>query len=155
MLLFNVIPRLPIPYAVVVCLALSELGWEIVVAFLNNVLSAIFCFIPDWHLHLLWNRIGSVMISLLASRTGRSLVRAQSSLTKDYAIAIWCISQKHTSWRTKSRDLLSWNQGRVSNSEVYSRTVVSRSYHYKIPTNFGLVQSTSSSYRMCPVFAMI
>jgi hypothetical protein len=44
------------------------------------------------------------MVSVLTSRCGRSWVRAGSDQTKEYRIDICCLSDKHATLRSKSKD---------------------------------------------------
>ena len=60
------------------------------------------------------NRIGGVMVSVLAlSVVGRGF-KPRSGQTKDYAIGICCFSAKHTVLMRKSKDWLACNQDNVS-----------------------------------------
>ena len=60
------------------------------------------------------NRINGVMISEPVSSTVDSGFEPRSGKTKDYTIGICCFSTKHAAVRTKSKDLLAWNQDNVS-----------------------------------------
>jgi hypothetical protein len=59
---------------------------------------------------LVYNRIGGVMVSVLAS----SVVDRVFDLTEDYKIGICCFSAKHTAFRRQSKDWLAPNQDNVS-----------------------------------------
>ena len=78
-------------------------------------------------LSMMLNRIGGVIVSVLAS----SVVDHRfdrSGQTNDYKIGICCFSAKHAALRRKSKYWLAWNQDNVSkwsNMYVYRRTVVS------------------------------
>jgi hypothetical protein len=62
-------------------------------------------------INLDWNRVGGVMVSVLASTDfGWSWVRARSDQTKDYTIGICCFSAKHAA---KSKYWLPRNQNNV------------------------------------------
>jgi hypothetical protein len=60
------------------------------------------------------NRIGGVMVSLLASSAVDRGFEPRSGQSKDYAIAICCLSAKHAALRRKSKDWLARNQDNVS-----------------------------------------
>jgi hypothetical protein len=60
------------------------------------------------------NRIGGVMVSLLASSTVDHGFKPLSGQTKDYKIGICCFSAKHEALRRKSKDLLAQNQDNLS-----------------------------------------
>ena len=60
------------------------------------------------------NRIGSVMISVLASSVVDCEFEPQTGQTKDYKISICCFSAKHTALRSKSKDWLAQNQDNKS-----------------------------------------
>ena len=60
------------------------------------------------------NRIGGVMVSILASGVVDRGFETQSDQTKDYKIGICCFSAKHTALRKKRKDWLSQNQDNVS-----------------------------------------
>ena len=79
------------------------------------------------------------MVSVLAS----SAVD-RWGLIKDYNISICCVRTKHTALRSKRKDCLTLNRGKVSRVEqyVYMRTIVSVNQHYEPPAeHVGLVQS--------------
>ena len=62
----------------------------------------------------LWdNRIGGVMVSMLASSAIDRRFEPQSGQTKDYKIGICCFSTKHTTLRRKSKDWSARNQNTV------------------------------------------
>jgi hypothetical protein len=52
------------------------------------------------------NRIGGLMVSVLASSVVDRGFELQSGQTKDYKIGICCFSSKHTALRRKSKDWL-------------------------------------------------
>ena len=52
------------------------------------------------------NRIGGVMISVLASRKVDRGCEARSNQTKDYKIGICCFSSQHAALNRKSKDWL-------------------------------------------------
>jgi hypothetical protein len=60
------------------------------------------------------NRIGSVMVSMLALSTIYCGFEPWSGQTKEYKIGICCFSAKHAALRSKSKDWLAWNQNKVS-----------------------------------------
>jgi hypothetical protein len=60
------------------------------------------------------NRIGSVMVSVLASSVVDRGFEPRSGQTKDYKIGICCFSAKHTSLRRNNKDWLVRNQNNVS-----------------------------------------
>ena len=77
-------------------------------------------FIKNQISHLLINRLGGVMINLLASRAVDRGFEPRSGQTKDFKIGICCFSAKHAALRRKSKDWVvrvGWH--------VYTRTVVS------------------------------
>ena len=57
------------------------------------------------------NRIGDVMVSILASNSVRT---PRSGQTKDYKIDICFFSAKHAALKRKSKDWLARNQNNVS-----------------------------------------
>ena len=59
------------------------------------------------HKHFSSNRIGGVMVSVLASS-------AVDRGTKDYALGICCFFAKHAALRRKNKDWLARNQNNVS-----------------------------------------
>ena len=61
-----------------------------------------------------FDRIGGVMVSMLASSAVGCGFETLSGQTKDYKIAICCFSAKHAALRRKSKDWLAWNQNNVS-----------------------------------------
>jgi hypothetical protein len=67
-------------------------------------------------LRLWWdiNRIGGVMVSVLASNAVDRGFEQRSGQTKDYEIGICCFSAKYTALRRKSKDWLERNQDNVS-----------------------------------------
>ena len=60
------------------------------------------------------DRIGRVMVSVLASGVVDYGFEARLVQTKDYKIGICCFSAKHLALRRKSKDWLAWNQDNVS-----------------------------------------
>jgi hypothetical protein len=60
------------------------------------------------------NRIGGVMVSVLASSAVRRGFEPRSGQTKDYKIGMCSFSVKHTALRKKGKDWLAWNQNNVS-----------------------------------------
>jgi hypothetical protein len=49
------------------------------------------------------NRIGGVMVTMLASSVVDREFESRSGQTKDYKIGIWCFSVKHAALRIKNR----------------------------------------------------
>ena len=76
---------------------------------------------------LISNRIGGVMVSVLASSVVDRGFESWSGQTKDYMIGICYFSVKHTALRRKSKDWLTQNQDNVSEWSNMSipQTVVS------------------------------
>ena len=65
--------------------------------------------------HLLKNRIGGVMVSVLALSVWVDRgFEPRSGQTKDYTIVICCFSAKYAALRRKSKDWLARNQNNVS-----------------------------------------
>ena len=60
------------------------------------------------------NRIGGVMVNVLASSTVYRGFEPRSGQTKDYKIGMCCFSAKHAALRRKSKDWLARNQDNVS-----------------------------------------
>ena len=60
------------------------------------------------------NRIGGVMVSVLASSVVDRGFEPRLGQTKDYQIGICCFSAKHAALRRKSKDWLAQNQNNVS-----------------------------------------
>ena len=60
------------------------------------------------------NRIGGVMVSVLASSAVDHGFQLRSGQTKDYEICICCLSAKHALLRRKSKEWLAQNQNNVS-----------------------------------------
>ena len=60
------------------------------------------------------NRIGCVMVSVLASSVVDRGFEPRSGQTKDYKIGIYCFSAKHAALRSKSKDRFARNQNNVS-----------------------------------------
>ena len=76
----------------------------------------LFCFTFMFLLHFpfIWNLIGGVMVSMLASSVIDQGFKPWSSQSKDYKIGICCFSTKHAALWSKSKDGLAWNQYNVS-----------------------------------------
>ena len=70
-------------------------------------------FIPSYLFHQS-NRIGGVMVSVLASSAVDRGFEPRSGQTKDYKIGMCCFSAKHAALRRKSKDWLARNQNNVS-----------------------------------------
>jgi hypothetical protein len=60
------------------------------------------------------NRIGGVMVSVLALSAVDCGFEPRSGKTKDYKIDICCFSAKHAAFRWKSKNWLARNQNNVS-----------------------------------------
>ena len=60
------------------------------------------------------NRLGGVMVSVLASSAGDRGFDPRSGQTKDFKIGICCFSAKHAALRSKSKDWSAQNQNNVS-----------------------------------------
>ena len=60
------------------------------------------------------NRIGGVMVSVLASHAGDRWFEPRSGQTKDFKIGICCFSAKHAALRSKSKDWSARSQYNVS-----------------------------------------
>ena len=60
------------------------------------------------------NRVGGVMLSVLASCAVDRGFEPRSGQTKDYKIGICCFSTKHAALRGKSKDWFARNQDNVS-----------------------------------------
>ena len=74
------------------------------------------------------DRIGGVMVSMLAASVVDRGFESWSGQTKDYKIGICCFSTNHATLRRKSKDWLAWYQNNVSELSDMStrpRTVVS------------------------------
>jgi hypothetical protein len=65
------------------------------------------------HLDILSNRIGGVVVSMLASSVVGRELKPRSGHIKDYNIGMCCFSAKHASLRRKSKDWLARNQYNV------------------------------------------
>ena len=63
---------------------------------------------------ILVNRIGGVMVSMLASSAVDCGFEPWSGQTKEYKIGICCFSAKHAAFRRKSKDWLARNQDNAS-----------------------------------------
>ena len=68
----------------------------------------------DNHQNMLLNRIGCVMVCMLATSAVVRRFKPWSGQTKDYKIGICCFSAKHAAFRRKSKDWLAQNQNNVS-----------------------------------------
>jgi hypothetical protein len=62
----------------------------------------------------LFNRIGGILFSVLASSMIDRGFESRSGQTKDYAIGICVLSAKHATLRRKSKDWLPQNQDNMS-----------------------------------------
>ena len=60
------------------------------------------------------NRIGGVMVSVLASSVVDHGFEPRSGQTKDYKIGMCCFSAKYAALRSKSKDWLARDQNNVS-----------------------------------------
>jgi hypothetical protein len=60
------------------------------------------------------NRIGVIMVSMIASSAVDRGFKPQTGQTKDYEISICCFSTKYAALRRKSKDWLARNQNNVS-----------------------------------------
>ena len=60
------------------------------------------------------NRIGGIMVSVIASSAVDRGFEPRSGQTKDYKIGICYFSAKYAALRRKSKDWLAWNQNNVS-----------------------------------------
>jgi hypothetical protein len=68
------------------------------------------------------NRIGSVMVSVLASSAIDCGYDPRSGQTKEYKIGMCCFSAKNAALRRKSKDWLDRNQNNVSEwSDISTR----------------------------------
>jgi hypothetical protein len=63
---------------------------------------------------VIYNRIGGVMVSVLASSVVDHGFEPQSGQTKDYKIGMCCFSAKYAALRSKSKDWLARDQNNVS-----------------------------------------
>ena len=90
--------------------------------------------------HVYANRIGWVMISVLATSVVDRGFERGSSQAKDYDIGICCFSTKHEVLRSKTTDLLTRNQNNVFEwSDMSTRGLL---FQCKNPTqSVGLKQS--------------
>ena len=76
-------------------------------------------------LNMSWNRIGSVMVSVLAARAVDGGFERRSGQTKDYTIGMCCFSAKHAPLKSKSKDWLARNQSNVYEcSNTYIRELL-------------------------------
>ena len=60
------------------------------------------------------NRIGGIMVSVIASSAVDRGFEPRSGQTKDYKIGICYFSAKYVALRRMSKDWLAWNQNNVS-----------------------------------------
>ena len=67
------------------------------------------------------NRIGGVMVSVLASSVVERGFESRSGQTKDYKIGMCCFSAKHAALRRKSKDWSARNQNNVSECDMSIR----------------------------------
>ena len=68
------------------------------------------------------DRIGGVMVSVLASSATESGFEPHSCQTKDYTIGICCYSAKHAALQRKSKYWLARNQNNISEwSDISTR----------------------------------
>ena len=74
-------------------------------------------------------RIGGVMVSMLASSAVDRGLELRTGQIKDYEIGICCFSAKHATLRRKGKDCLAQNQDSVSEwGDMSIRRLVSVSY---------------------------
>ena len=59
------------------------------------------------------NRIGGVMVSVLASSVEDSVFKPRSCQPKDYKIGMCCVFAKYAALRRKNKDWLARNQDNV------------------------------------------
>ena len=59
------------------------------------------------------NRIGGVMVSVLALSAVNCGFELQTGQTKDYKIGIWCFSAKHAALMRKGKDWSAQNQNNL------------------------------------------
>ena len=72
------------------------------------------------------NRVGGVMVSMVASNAVDRVFEPRLGQTIDYKLGIYCFSAKHAALRSKSKVWLAQNQNNVSDwSDFYPQTVVS------------------------------
>ena len=74
--------------------------------------------------HAEGNRIGGVMVCVLASNAVDRGFEPRSGQTKDYKIGICCFSAKHAALRRKSKVWLAWSQNNVSKWSNMSTSAV-------------------------------
>ena len=70
--------------------------------------------VVSWLFMSLYNRIGGVMVCVLASKAVDRGFEPLSDQHKDYKICTFWFFTKHASLRRKSKDWLAWNQDNVS-----------------------------------------
>ena len=85
---------------------MGNLKWNVLFNF-QNIFNKIFYYVNI-------NRIGGVMVSVLASNAEDRGFEPRSGYTKDYNIGICCFSAKYTALRRKNKDWLARNQNNVS-----------------------------------------
>ena len=68
----------------------------------------------DNYVWLRTNRIGGVMVSVVASSVGDREFESHSDQTKHYNIGICCFSSKRASLKRKTKDWMARNQDNVS-----------------------------------------
>jgi hypothetical protein len=85
--------------------------------FMYQMLSCVSCLKEYESYCFRMNRIGGVMVSMLASSAVDRGFEHRSGQTKDYKIGTCCFSAKHAALRKKSKYWLAWNH-------VYPWTVV-------------------------------
>jgi hypothetical protein len=71
-------------------------------------------FRPNDDIPKIFNCIGDVIVSVLASSVVDRGFKLRLSQTKDYEIGICCFSAEHTVFRRKSKDWLALNKDNVS-----------------------------------------
>ena len=120
---------------------------------LEKILLHVYSFAIKVQILIFKNRIGGVMVSVLALSAVDRGFEPWVGKTKDYKIGICCFSAKHAALRSMSKDWLARNQNNVSEwSDMSIRRLLFQ--HYKNPTQrVGLEQgvirtrkSTSSSH---------
>ena len=73
-------------------------------------------------LHFRLNRIGGVMLSVLASSVVYRGFKSRSGQTKNYEISMYCFSAKHAALRNKSEERRARNQNDMSEwSDIFTR----------------------------------
>ena len=100
---------------------------DLVIDFIYCVILFVFIiFDQPYRVH---NRIGCVMVNVVASRAVDRGSEPRSCQTKDYKLGIRCFYAKHAALKRKNKDWFAQNQNNVSEQSdmftVYPRTVVS------------------------------